>query len=310
MSVLLGNGDGSFHAAPGPPRVVNGTSQWARVGALEDFNGDGIPDLTVVNADGLTILLGNGDGTFAPSGPPIESGGNVDVLAAGDFNGDSKVDLVTSNGYSVCHTPNCGRADLSVLLNTTGSQVPPNPFAQILPFADSPDHRFFRETGHSLNFGFKTFWEQSGGLPVFGFPLSEEFTEQNPDTGQTDTVQYVERQRFEYHPENTGTLYETLLGRLGLAEAQQRNLLQTPPFPPIANTTVPTCQLFPATGHQVCADFSGLLADARAAVRRSQRLVSGVTGAVRPANQRDVHAGRADGAILRAGGLRVPRGER
>jgi len=100
-------------------------------------------------------------------------------------------------------------------------------------------------------------WEQSGGLPVFGFPLSEEFTEQNPDTGQAYTVQYVERQRFEYHPENTGTPYETLLGRLGLAEAQQRNLLQTPPFQSIANTTVPTCQSFPATGHQVCADFLG-----------------------------------------------------
>ncbi len=255
VSVLLGNGDGSFHAAPGPPRVVNGTSQWARVGALADVNGDGRPDLTVVNADGLTILLGNEDGTFAPAGSPIESGVDVDVLAAGDFNGDSKVDLVVENPYSVALGPNGRRADLSVLLNTTGSQAAPNPFAPIFPFADSPAHRFFRETSHALSYDFKTFWEHSGGLPVFGYPLSEEFTEQNPDTGQAYTVQYIERQRFEYHPENKGTPYETLLGRLGMAEAQQRNLLSTAPFPPIATVNAPTCQSFPETGHQVCASF-------------------------------------------------------
>jgi len=255
VSVLLGNGDGSFHAAPGPPRIVNGTNRLPRVGALVDFNGDGTPDLTVVDADGLTILLGNGDGTFAPPGPPIESGVDVDVLAAGDFNGDSKVDLVVENHYNVGGGPGGQRADLSVLLNTTGSQAAPNPFAPIFPFADSPAHHFFRETSHSLSYGFKTFWEQSGGLPVFGYPLSEEFTEQNADTGQAYTVQYLERQRFEYHPENKGTPYETLLGRLGMAEAQQRNLLSTAPFQPIAPTNAPTCRSFPETGHQVCASF-------------------------------------------------------
>ncbi len=254
VSVLLGNGDGSFHAAPGPSPIVGGP---LKSGALADFNGDGNPDLmALITRNGLTILLGNGDGTFAPSGPLLIQGSvGVDVLAVGDFNGDGKVDFVTTESYNACQGKYCGQADLSMVLNTTGSQITPNPFARILTSVGGLEHRFFRETSHALNFGFKTFWEQSGGLPVFGYPLSEEFDEKNADTGQTYTVQYVERQRFEYHPEHKGTPYETLLGRLGVAEAQQRNLLGTAPFQPIATANAPTCQSFPETGHQVCAPF-------------------------------------------------------
>ena len=51
-------------------------------------------------------------------------------------------------------------------------------------------------------------------LATFGYPISEEFQERNPDTGQTYTVQYFERARMEYHPEYAGTEYEVLLGRL------------------------------------------------------------------------------------------------
>jgi hypothetical protein len=78
---------------------------------------------------------------------------------------------------------------------------------------------FYGETGHRLCFGFKTYWHANGGLPNFGYPLSEEFTERNDPPpagdGQEHTVQYFERARFEYHPEYAGTQYETLLGLLG-----------------------------------------------------------------------------------------------
>jgi LPXTG-site transpeptidase (sortase) family protein len=77
-----------------------------------------------------------------------------------------------------------------------------------------PTAAFFQETGHSLNNGFQNFWQMHGGLPVFGFPISEEFQEQNSSDGQLYTVQYFERARFEYHPSNP-VEYQVQLGHLG-----------------------------------------------------------------------------------------------
>jgi hypothetical protein len=74
---------------------------------------------------------------------------------------------------------------------------------------------YYDETGHTLCLGFRSYWEQHGGLWMFGYPISQELQERNPDTGETYTVQYFERARFEWHPENAGTPYEVLLGRLG-----------------------------------------------------------------------------------------------
>jgi len=97
---------------------------------------------------------------------------------------------------------------------------------QPLPATTSTDSSctFYSQTGHRLCNGFQTYWEQNGGLWVFGYPISEEFQEKNPDTGQTYTVQYFERARFEYHPENAGTQYQVLLGRLGAAYATSQGV--------------------------------------------------------------------------------------
>ncbi len=43
------------------------------------------------------------------------------------------------------------------------------------------------------------------GLAQYGYPISEEFYEVNPADGQTYVVQYFERVRFEWHPDNIGT---------------------------------------------------------------------------------------------------------
>ncbi len=94
-------------------------------------------------------------------------------------------------------------------------------------FADIryPGGRYFPETGHNLRNSFKAYWEANGGLSIYGYPTSEEFYEVNPDDGKTYVVQYFERNRFEYHPENKGTRYEVLLGLLGNTLLQQKGWL-------------------------------------------------------------------------------------
>ena len=71
----------------------------------------------------------------------------------------------------------------------------------------------FRETGHNLAPDFFTYWQANGGLNQFGYPLTEEFSQQLAD-GKTYTVQYFERARFERHPENQQP-YVILLGQFG-----------------------------------------------------------------------------------------------
>ncbi len=97
-------------------------------------------------------------------------------------------------------------------------------FGPIAAFPNDRDRLYFPETGHSLAFGFRGYWERSGGLPQFGYPISEEFQELNPADGKTYTVQYFERGRFEYHPELRGTRYEVLLGLLGRQQADALNV--------------------------------------------------------------------------------------
>jgi hypothetical protein len=99
VSILLGNGDGTFQAArdfqtgPGPTSVV-----------LGDFNGDKILDLAVANTGNYTrlnttvsILLGNGDGTFQRA-RDFRAGEGPSSIAVGDFNGDEILDLAVANG--------------------------------------------------------------------------------------------------------------------------------------------------------------------------------------------------------------------
>lgn len=67
---------------------------------------------------------------------------------------------------------------------------------------------------------FLQYWQQNGGLPVFGYPISAEITEQTPNG--PFTVQYFQRERFELHPENP-VPYDVLLGRLFEKIWQVRN---------------------------------------------------------------------------------------
>ena len=74
---------------------------------------------------------------------------------------------------------------------------------------------WFRETGHNLGSPFLNYWNANGGLQVFGYPRSEAFDERNQADENVYNVQYFERNRIEYHPENKATKFEFLLGLLG-----------------------------------------------------------------------------------------------
>jgi len=82
-----------------------------------------------------------------------------------------------------------------------------------------PGCRYFPETGHSLCGLFLSYWEHNGGLPRFGFPVTQPFDEVFAADPQTPPhplqVQYFERRRMEEHTELQGTPYEVLLGLLG-----------------------------------------------------------------------------------------------
>jgi hypothetical protein len=83
------------------------------------------------------------------------------------------------------------------------------------PAALLPGAQFFAETGHNLSGPFLRFWNEHGGLPIFGYPITEEIKEKNPSDGKEYTVQYFERARFELHPDQAGTPFEVQLGQLG-----------------------------------------------------------------------------------------------
>lgn len=88
---------------------------------------------------------------------------------------------------------------------------------------DNSTYKFFTQTGHSVQHGFLAYWEKHGGLDVFGYPISMEFTEMNSDFGQKFTVQYFERARMEWHPGQNPADFDVMLGRLG-AEMLERGM--------------------------------------------------------------------------------------
>ncbi len=93
VSILLGNGDGTFE--PAQEFVVGVEAVSITVG---DFNGDRQQDLATANfCCGVGILLGQGDGTFQSAEGVDVPGGIPQSIAVGDFNGDGRQDLVTAN---------------------------------------------------------------------------------------------------------------------------------------------------------------------------------------------------------------------
>jgi hypothetical protein len=112
ITVLLGKGDGTF-ATPITGQVYSQPQTGGDVilGTLAaaDFNGDGKLDLAVVgdyvSSGGVTILLGNGDGSFTAAGPNLDLTADFALIATGDFNGDGIPDFVTPNYFEFGGSP-------------------------------------------------------------------------------------------------------------------------------------------------------------------------------------------------------------
>ncbi len=103
----------------------------------------------------------------------------------------------------------------------------------------------FAQTGKAVRGPFLAYWQGNGGLPIYGYPISDELVEVLED-GKPYLVQYFERARFEYHPE-TPAPNTIQLGQFG------RRL--HPLYP-----AVPDCgcgRFFPETGHNIAGDFKG-----------------------------------------------------
>ena len=125
VSVLLGSGDGTFHNHVDYPA---GTSPYSV--SVGDFKGDGKLDLAVANYNvnkpgGVSILLGNGNGTFA-SPVAYGVGGEPSSLTLADLNGDGKLDVVSCNYHSDTVSVLLGRGD-GRFINRTDYATGKNP---------------------------------------------------------------------------------------------------------------------------------------------------------------------------------------
>src|SRR3954451_7023843 len=92
---------------------------------------------------------------------------------------------------------------------------------------------------------FRQYWEQNGGLAVFGYPIS--FAQMQPASRGSMLTQYFERNRLELHPE-TAPPYDVLLGRLG-DDRLQRQGRRWQAFPKAAEKA--GCRYFSETGHNL-----------------------------------------------------------
>lgn len=121
--------------------------------------------------------------------------------------------------------------------------------ALLIPFSipattNAQTEHCFTETGICISGRIKEFWEQNGGLSVFGLPIAPQQSE--TIEGKTFDVQWFERNRLELHPENKAP-YDVLIGRVGADRLAQQGREAFPP-----SQQQEGCHFFAETQQNVC----------------------------------------------------------
>jgi FG-GAP-like repeat/Abnormal spindle-like microcephaly-assoc'd, ASPM-SPD-2-Hydin len=116
VSVLLGNGDGTFQTATSYP-LIQGSPYSV---AVADVNGDGKPDIIVAtncdasNCSGdVNVLLGNGDGTFKAAVSYSSDGYSPFSVVVGDLRGNGKADIIVANQCVAAFNFSCANPSAS-----------------------------------------------------------------------------------------------------------------------------------------------------------------------------------------------------
>jgi uncharacterized protein YkwD len=170
-------------------------------------------------------------GTFASLGAPAESlyFPATGKTVAGDFLRTYQRYGLESIGYPISaevmergfkvqyferarmeYHPEYAAAGNTVLLTRLGVEISAGSnFARVSPAGSTKNRIYFKETGHALSEPFLSYWQSRGGLKLFGYPISEQITQDGL------RVQWFERVRMEYHPELAAKRQAVQLTRLG-----------------------------------------------------------------------------------------------
>ena len=117
--------------------------------------------------------------------------------------------------YRFEYHPEYAGTPWEVSLGLLGTQIAPQTYPTA-PVPADQSIRYFSATQHTLSGAFRSYWEASGGLAMFGYPTSEPFEQDGT------LVQYFERARFEFHSDLPAGSASTIVATWGSVGARAR----------------------------------------------------------------------------------------